>query len=88
MIVTPHRAQETHGRSQSGWLGRYLDLGSGPGGGRRVQGAEGGEMLNHRVQEELKSRKAVRVKGKVGQRERVLHSRYGICRDHYQFGVI
>jgi L-2-hydroxyglutarate oxidase LhgO len=65
-----------------------MDLASDEGGGRRVQGVEERKKLNHGVQEVLKSRKAVRVKVKVGQRERVLHLRYGIRRDHCQLGVI
>lgn len=64
-----------------------MDLGSDEGHGRRVQAAEERKMLNHEAQGELKSRKAVRVKVKVGQRKRVLHLRYGIRRDHYQFGM-
>src|SRR5258706_4419068 len=62
-----------------------MDLGGDEGGGTREQGAEEREKCN---QEELKCRKAVRVRVKVGQKERVLHQRYGIRRDHNQFGVI
>jgi len=80
--VTLHRAKDaSHGRS---WFGQS-DHASDEGGGRRVGAAEEGERLDHRVQEELKSRKAVKVKVKVWQRERVLQLRYGIRRDRYQF---
>jgi hypothetical protein len=67
-----------------------MDLGSDGGRGRWDQASEEWKTLNHGVQEELKSRRAVRVKVKVkvGQRERVLDLRYGMHRDHCQFGVI
>lgn len=65
-----------------------MDLRGDEGGETWEQGVDERKKWKHGVQEELKSWKAVRVKAKVEHRERVLHLRYGIRRDHYQFEVI
>lgn len=85
--VTVHRDDASHGQSRSGQSSRDMDHTSDEGGAGRAGAAEERNGLNHGVQEELKSRKAVavRVKVKVWQKERVLHLRYGIRRDHCQF---
>lgn len=68
--VALHRAKgASHGQSRSGGT----DQASDEGGGRRAGAAEERKRLNHGVQEELGSRKAVMVKVTVWQRERVLH---------------
>jgi len=65
-----------------------MGLGSDERHGKWEQVADERKKLNQGVQEELKSRKAVRVKVKVGQRERVLDLRHGMRRDQCQFEVI
>ena len=61
-----------------------MDLAHDEGGGRRAQAAEERKRLDHGTQEELKSWKAVKVKVKVEQRERVLYLGCGIRRNRCQ----